>query len=244
MPALLAAILAFFAVRGFLAWQSVLALCAIGAVLAWLQAKSSARQLSALFTAAAVGCGFVAVQAMASHAARQTVFDTLSRLDPGARFIDAAMTAFPANPLCWSVVALQSREGESRYRISAGIVSIAPQWMPALSCPAAFIDRRALPDASAAVALLWRQDATLARLRRLAREDCHFNAWMRFARMPLLEGMRASDARFSSSLRDNFSAIDLNAAAGRACERAVPRWDYPRADLLAGHGPDRAGAPY
>jgi len=244
MPALLAAILTFFAVRGFLAWQSLLVLCALDAALAWLQLKSAPRQLAALCAAAAVGCGFVAAQAGASHVARQMVQETLSRRDPGGRFIDAAMTAFPANPLCWSVVALQSWEGESRYRISGGIVSIAPRWMPALSCPASFIDRPALPDSPEALALLWRQDASLANLRQLARDNCQFNAWMRFARMPLLDSARASDARFASGLRDNFSTLDFKAFAGHACDGPVPSWGYPRADLLAGHAPGGPGAPY
>lgn len=244
LPTLLAASLLFFGWRGFLAPWSLLALLVIGAALAWMQTRSSARGLSALLAAACLGLGFVTVQALATHAARQTAVETLERRDPGARVVDAAMTAFPANPLCWSVVALQENERGASYRISRGLVSIAPRWLPALSCPASFIDGAALPGSTDAIALLWQEDASLTRLRRLARDNCHFNAWMRFARMPLLDGRRASDARFSSGLRDNFSTIDLNAYAGRACEREVPRWDYPRADLLAGSGAGRPGAQY
>jgi inner membrane protein len=243
LPALLAVALLLFSMRGFLAWQSLLALFAIGALLARLQRRQQgARQLSALLLAAGLGLGFVAVQALAAHAAREAIVDALGRRDPGAKFIDAALTAFPSNPACWNVVALQARAGEGSYRISRGVLSIAPRWMPALSCPRSFIAGAALPAASDAVALLWQEDASLTRLRQLARDNCHFNAWMRFARMPLLEGSRASDARFASGLRDNFSTLELNAFAGNACERRVPQWDYPRADLLTAPAPQTGPA--
>jgi inner membrane protein len=242
LPALLVLALLLFTLRGFLAWQSLLALLAIAALLAWLQARARARQLLPLLAAAGIGFGFVAAQAAASHAARQTVEEAMGRRDAGARLVDAALTAFPANPLCWSVVALQARERDGSYLISRGVVSVAPHWLPALSCPASFIDGAALPGASAVMALTRQDRASLARLRQLARDDCHFNAWMRFARMPLLQADRAADARFSSGLRDNFSTIDLDAFAGRECERHVPHWGYPRADLLAAHGAGRSQA--
>jgi inner membrane protein len=94
------------------------------------------------------------------------------------------------------------------------------------------------------MAVLWQHDASLARLRQLARDNCDFNAWLRFARMPLLDATKASDARFTNGLRDNFSTMDLEASDGQACERRVPRWGYPRADLLAGPGKEEGAAPY
>lgn len=242
LPALLALALLLFTLHGFLAWQSLLALLGIAALLARMMTRPAPRQLLPLLAAAAIGFGFVAAQAAASHAARQTVEEMMGRRDPGARLVDAALTAFPANPLCWSVVALQAEERDAGYVVSRGVVSVAPQWLPALSCPSAFIDGAALPGASAAMALTRQDRASLARLRQLARDDCHFNAWMRFARMPLLQADRAADARFSSGLRDNFSTIDLDAFAGRECERHVPHWAYPRADLLVAPGAARGTA--
>jgi inner membrane protein len=55
---------------------------------------------------------------------------------------------------------------------------------------------------------------------------------MRFARMPWLEQDSAYDARYATSPRGNFSTLDLAEPGQRECERGVPQWGMPRADLL------------
>jgi inner membrane protein len=72
----------------------------------------------------------------------------------------------------------------------------------------------------------------LGALRELARTNCHFAAWMRFARAPLLAHGTATDIRFSASPRGNFTTLDIEDTVGKACPRAVPQWGFPRGDLL------------
>ena len=243
--ALLAAaplVLGFFGWRGFLAWQSVAALLAIGLALALGSGRTrgNAQPLAKLMAAALLGLSFVAAQSAASRQARELVALDLRERDPAAHLLDAAMSPYPANPVCWNFVAVENLAGNGSYRISRGIVSLAPRLMPVSACPSAFLEA-ALPSGYPPVlALLSRHDYSLERLRRLARDDCYFNAWMRFARMPALDGGSASDARFAASPRGNFSTLTLAEPDRRACEDRVPQWGYPRADLLADPAAGRA----
>ena len=230
-------LLGYFSWRGFLAWQSLAGLLAAGLGLA-LAARGRAG-LKAPLAAAALGLVFVGVQALASGQARALVAQDLHARDPKARLLDAAMSAYPANPLCWQFVAVESREDAGSYRLSRGVLSLAPRWLPVAACPPAFLDS-ALPMAASGLAMLSQREYPLERLRRLASDDCFFSDWMRFARMPSLDGDSASDARFASSPRGNFSTLALVAPARRDCAPGAPQWRMPRADLLAappaGHG--------
>jgi len=66
----------------------------------------------------------------------------------------------------------------------------------------------------------------------LKRNNCYFSAWLRFARMPAVEGTTATDIRFSSSPRGNFTTMDVGDFKDRACPEHVPQWGFPREDLL------------
>ena len=231
-------LLGYFSWRGFLAWQSLAVLLAAGLGLA-LAARRGSDGLKAPLAAVALGLAFVGVQALASGHARVLMAQELHARDPKARLLDAAMSAYPANPACWQFVAVESREDVGSYRLSRGVLSLAPGWLPVAACPPAFLDS-ALPSAASGLALLSQRDYSLERLRRLASEDCHFSDWLRFARMPSLDEDSASDARFASSPRGNFSTLALVEQARRGCESGAPQWQMPRADLLvvppAGHG--------
>jgi inner membrane protein len=58
------------------------------------------------------------------------------------------------------------------------------------------------------------------------------NAWMRFARAPSLADGVATDVRWGEPGSRNFSTMAYGASNGKPCPRFVPRWGYPRADLL------------
>ena len=169
---------------------------------------------------------FIAVQGSASSAGRGRVEAAVQALDPSVRVLDVAMTAFPAQPLCWAFVAIE--EGKDSYRLRRGNVNLAPGL---LSGPAEFVeaDASAAPD-GVALAPPWQGDLT--QLRMLARIDCHVNAWLRFARMPAVGNGMAGDMRFASTPRGNFTTLDIGDARTTPCGD-VPRWGYPRADLLA-----------
>ncbi|CAN5279758.1 hypothetical protein BH11PSE11_BH11PSE11_07370 [soil metagenome] len=99
----------------------------------------------------------------------------------------------------------------------------------------ATINRSAYP----AIDFLAETTGSLQQFRALQRENCHFDAWLRFARVPLLSGPRATDIRFSPAMTANFTTIDLQDMDAAACPSAVPAWGQPRADLLG--APNAAG---
>lgn len=235
MLALLAGALGFFMVKSFLAWPSLLALLAIGAVLAALQARAGAQGRAALVLAFAVGIGFIAVQGAASHLGRQQIEAALREADPGTRVWDVSMTAFPSNPLCWVFVSAESREAAGSYRLRRGMLSLAPSLLPATACPTGLADPgpHAVLAAHAGIVVGAASEGQLAALRRLQHESCYFDAWLRFARMPALDGDVATDARFSSVMTGNFTTMDTAQWRDKACPAYVPGWERPRADMLA-----------
>jgi inner membrane protein len=58
------------------------------------------------------------------------------------------------------------------------------------------------------------------------------DAWLRFARAPALNADNATDVRYGVDPDSNFSTIRYADFANAPCPRGVPRWGYPRADLL------------
>jgi inner membrane protein len=224
--------LAFFAWRGYLVWQSLAALLATGLLLAIAGARQRRSGLALPLGAAALGLAFVGVQSLASGQARALTAEYLQSRDPKAQLLDAAMSPYPANPACWAFVALERRADTGQYRISRGVLSLASTTMPVSACPSAFVEQ-ALAPGQQALALLSQRDYSLERLHRLAADDCYFNDWLRFVRMPALEANSASDARFASSPRGNFTTLPLVEPARRTCLSGVPQWSRPRADLLA-----------
>ncbi len=214
--------------RGYLGWASLAGLLAIGAAIAALRiTRMQSRRALAL--SAALCVAFVAVQSAASSAGRERIETALHALDPQSRVLDVAMTAFPAQPLCWAFVAIEENEGAGNYRIRRGLLSLAPDALP--HCPAGLSDPAANVAAAPGIVLAPAWQGSLPTLRQLAATDCHVNAWLRFARMPAVDGDVASDLRFSGTPRGNFTTLDIADAARAPCGD-VPQWGYPRADLL------------
>jgi inner membrane protein len=226
--AALGVFLAFVTWRGYLDPFALAGLLAIGAAIAALRiTRMQSRRALAL--SALVCMAFIAVQGGASTAGRNRVEAALQALDPASRVLDVAMTAFPAQPLCWSFVAIEENAAQGSYRLRRGLLNLAPGVVA--RCPAAFADAAARDTASPGVSLASEWQGNLGTLRTLARNDCHVNAWLRFARMPAVDGETASDLRFSATPRGNFTTMEI-AEAGREPCGNVPRWGYPRADLL------------
>jgi inner membrane protein len=164
------------------------------------------------------------------NAARDTVAAAVARLDPGERLLDTALSAYPANPLCWSFVTVATDAAHGSYHLRRGLLSVAPGVAPVASCPAGIAGRAAAGTAQ----LAWQGDErdSLARLRDLQRNNCYFNAWMRFARAPSIDATTATDARWSPLGTVNFSTMDYADRAAAPCPHPVPHWGFPRADLL------------
>ena len=231
--ALLAGVLLYFTSRGYLGIASCAALLALGAVLAALR-MARRRSRRAMAVAAAISVAFIAVQSGASMAGRERVRAALHQLDGDSTVLDVVMTAFPSQPLCWNFVSVERNEARDQYRLRRGLVSLAPDWMPPAQCPAGLLDPppHEADGSSAAVALSAVRVGSLAALRGMRDGDCRFDAWLRFARAPLLDGRIASDLRFAATPRGNFTSIDLAQQADQPCPRGVPGWERPRADLL------------
>lgn len=205
----------FFTAQGFLHWGSTLALLLVALVLARLPAQP------ALVAGLALTFAFIGMQAIGSHTARAMLTAELRERDPASVLTDSALNGYPANPLCWSYLNLERNEAAGTYRLRRGVLSLAPELLPASACPARF----------AQGALVQEKQYSLAALRQLAAGNCYMQAWLRFARMPAVDGHVVGDARFGATPMGNFSTMNLDAFARRACPD-VPGWGMPRRDLL------------
>ena len=216
--------------RGYLDWPSLLMLALVGGAIGALRVtrRHSRRPLA---LAVAISLGFVVVQGAASSAGRQQLTTALHAIDPAATVLDVAMTGYPSQPLCWSFVSIESNEGAGSYRLRRGMLSVAPGWLPVAACPAAFRDADATNAAATGIVLAPPWQGDLAMLRELSRNDCHVDAWLRFARMPAVTREAASDLRYAATPAGNFTTLPIAGAAREPCAD-VPRWAYPRADLL------------
>lgn len=227
--ALLGGALAWTTAAHFLHWASLLAL-GLGAVLiAFAQSRAGSTGRTGLVAGMLTAAAFVALQGAASHLGKAQLAQQLHAKTASSRVLDTALTPFPATPVCWSFVSVERDDSAGTYRIRRGVLSLAPTMLPVSACPAAFVPR--FTDASAAIGFELGASASLANLRSMAL-NCHFDAWMRFARAPLLTGGVASDARFSRGQRANFSSFDPAAFAAIPCPAGVPGWARPRQDLL------------
>jgi inner membrane protein len=232
---LLLAALAACTLAGFLRPGSLLALMALAGLLAWIERARRRkdpghRGRTSLAAGLAVALAFVGVQAVALHAARAIVAADVARRDPGEHLLDMALSAYPANPLCWSVVTVASDVAHGRYHLRRGFLSIAPGVLPVAACPARIAG--AIP--AAARELAWVDDVRqdLGTLRKDYAASCHLRAWMRFARAPVLDDGSATDIRWTPAGAPNFSTFRFAERDGAPCPHPVPGWGEPRADLL------------
>lgn len=237
--ALLAGVPLYFTMQAYLPWGSLAALAVAGIVAGALQRQSRMHGRLALVAAFCISIGFVLVQNLASTKARETVVAALHANDPASRFLDASMTSYPTNPLCWNFVSVESNEGAGVYTLRRGVVALVPDVLPVTACPSRFSSQPFEKVPTPAIGFQVEERSKLAALRELRKENCYFEAWLRFARAPALDAGEASDMRFGWRSGDNFTAIRLSDFAGRECPVNVPGWDFPRSDLLKASAPGK-----
>ena len=225
---ILAAPIVFFSM-GFLQWGSLAGLLLLAGVVASMARRGGS---AGVITALAACVGFIAVQAVTAHLAREQIRSALALVDPGSRILDLPLSAFPSNPLCWSFATVTDNGGAGSYAVRVGVLSLAPGVSDVAACPARFGGE----PGTAARTLSWkyREERSLASLRALQQDNCHFDGWLRFARVPSLVDGKATDIRFSAPGVDNFSTLPYAALADRPCPAPVPQWGRPRQDLLDG----------
>ena len=219
--ALMGAVIGFAAFKGFLNLGSVLFLVALGCALLMLG------QRRALFTGLLAACGFAALQGAVSQYGKTVINAAMQAQAPGARVLDTAMTPLPANPLCWSFLSVSRGDGAAEYVITGGTFRIWQSTVTAAACPPGFPGQ----PSQSQVNIEQQTRHSLAQLRTFA-ATCRGQAWLRFARLPVLGSEGASDVRFSMGVRGNFSTMPIDGLAEAACPGGIPEWDLPRSDLF------------
>jgi len=227
---LLLAVPLYFTVKAYLAWPALLMLYAAGLLGALAQFHAGQRGTKGIVAGVLLLGLFLGAQFMASWQAERMVHAEMHARSPGAVVHDVALTAFPSHPLCWVFAAIESDESKDTYWLARGAVSVLPQVLPVGDCPRALNPVQERSEDR--IAIVDEISGSLKTLRATQAENCFFDAWLRFARMPLLEQRTATDVRFSSSLRGNFTTVNLDDFDGAVCPGDVPQWGYPRADIL------------
>ena len=209
------------------------------AVLTALAARRAAPSTRVLVSAGATFA--VTMTFMAAHSVAQGVVErAVARNFPRAVTHDTVLTPMPADPLCFQVVVVQT-EGE-RYVARTGMVATVPSLLSSSECPFDSWATPTAPSSPVRVApqpeLYWVREfsAPLSELRSLSRENCVFDALLRFARAPFwtrdpVLGRVAGDVRYDRSSGLDFSDTVLD---GVACPKNLPPWIPPRRDLLEG----------
>ncbi len=185
--------------------------------------------------------GVMLLFAGARGLAAKQVRATLQEMSPGAALHDLVMTPLPANPRCWSFIAVQTEGAD--YLLRRGEVALVSDWLPVSECaqrdePGTIAPLGPARGVSETPAVRWNGEfrAPLAQLRHLAATRCDAAALLRFARAPFFleePGGRVilGDLRYDRGEHLGFAALEL-AEEGAPCPRAVPPWRPPLADLL------------
>jgi inner membrane protein len=155
--------------------------------------------------------------------------------------LDHVLTPMPSNPICWDVLLVQS--SEKSYFLRQGVLSLAPRWMPANTCPSRMASARPVAplapmtaDESDMAAIYWRGEIELSqqRLRDLDASSCQASALLRFARAPFYAAHNGltlvGDLRYAREPGAGFAETELGKDP---CPVFKAPWTPPRADLLS-----------
>jgi inner membrane protein len=214
--------------------ESAAVLAVAGSAFAWFARKISLRARAAV-ALAATALIVVALLAI-SRGAHSASVDALKPAVHG-RLVDVVLTPNPASPLCWSVIAIETRESAGEYVLWRGTLSLAPSIKDPTSCAIHRFARagRIRTLAQGAFELRDEIHQSLGRLRGMAEHDCWTAAWLRFGRAPVIERDTIFDLRFVERQTQDFTHMSLARRSGDPrCPTWVPPWTAPRMDLLSG----------
>jgi len=155
------------------------------------------------------------------------------------RIIDHVLSPGPMNPLCWTVLLLETNG--DRYVIRRGMLSVAPALLPASRCPTmsgtqATTVSLALVGAPDSAGIQWLGEFAMSRtvLAQVVAANCDAAALMRFARAPFVTtepDWVIGDLRFPGGRGGGLADIDLKSDSPSPCP-GTPPWTPPRAGLL------------
>lgn len=228
----LGGLLLYFTSKQFLRWESFISLAIAAFAVGYTQHKANTHGRAALVFAILISVAFVGMQSVTSRYGGFVLSQHIKSKNASSRLLDTAMTAYPSNPLCWTFVSIETNEAASTYRLRRGILSVAPNILPIHECPSGFSGALTKAAESDEIRFMDEHAGDIAELQMLAKNNCYFEAWMRFARAPFVYHEVASDLRFSTGLQDNFSTLHLDQFKDQPCSFYIPGWDFPRKDLL------------
>jgi inner membrane protein len=227
---LLAVLPLALAAGGLVPWRAVAALLLAALILGAIVSRLSprGRPLAALAACAVFLAAMFGLSRLAHSQVR-----ALLRPSAGGAVLDVVLTPDPANPSCWSVIAIEKYEALSEYVLRPATLSLFPGGQPPTTCAShRFGGARPFRDVEGRMAAYEEIRQPLARLRKLAQRDCGVAAWLQFGRAPVIDDGRIFDLRFEAR-GDNFTAMALRPPEdGATCPPHLTRWMPPRADLL------------
>ena len=202
----------------------------------------------ALAVSVSVWLGATAMFAITAHSARSRIDAIAAQQFPESTLLDRIVTPMPINPACWEVMMLQKESDNAVIR--RAMLAMAPSWLTADECLSRSLDIEItaplapVPRENSEQMKWYGQISTpLARLARLAQENCEAAAAFRFIRMPWLanveEGLVLGDLRYDREPGLGFAELVI--ADPPNCPRFVPNWVEPRRDLL-GRTPETSDA--
>ena len=216
--------------------------CVGYAVLALVMLSIGARASAAVaaFTSAAVAIAITALSVIAGGVAAHRVDAIAAAHFSGDRVIDHVLTPAPLNPLCWDVLLLETHA--DRYAVRLGVLSLAPDFIPAQQCPRTSGTRPATASLAplhepVSAEIQWSGEFTMSRalLAKLVAGHCQVAAAMQFIRAPfgaqVDDQWVIGDLRFDRERGGGMASLELGPPTSAECHSPVP-WAPPRADLL------------
>jgi inner membrane protein len=173
-----------------------------------------------------------------SASAKKHVKASLQANFPRAQTHELVLTPMPANPVCWSVLAVQTES--LRYVVRSATSSVLPFWFSSSECVFGTERRGTAHSQLIAVAAepklryLREFSVPLNQISELLNAHCRAAAFMRFSRVPFLTeypsiGRVMLDLRYDRTEALEFAEFSL---ADRNCPKWIPPWLPPRSELL------------
>ena len=198
-----------------------------------------ARPQVAVVGGVALWLAVTAMFVVSSQVAARRMETIAATLFPDEGSVDRVLTPMPANPLCWEVMLVQTRERSVIDR--RVMLALAPSLIPADGCLSRSLD---IPSSaplqrvseSATAELHWYGEiaTSLDQLKARVAADCEAAAAMRFIRVPWLAtvgpDLVLGDLRYDREKALGFAEVALQDPP--VCPRLVPDWRPPRMDLL------------
>ena len=216
------------------------AVALIVAIAAMLLLGLKARQQVALFGGVALWIAVTVTFAVSSRITALKVDALAATLFPDEGLLDHVLTPMPANPLCWEVMLVQTRDKSVIVRRT--MLTLAPSLIPAEGClsrslnfPSSAPLQRVQGNNTAELHWYGEIATGLDQLEHRMSTDCEAAAAMRFIRVPWLatvgQATVLGDLRYDREASLGFAEVELHSPPVR-CPGWVPPWLPPRVDLF------------